>query len=197
MIKQTQPHKRLLKNELPEKVKELQEAYPNDEIEVWGEDEHRLGTQPIVRRVWAPKGKRPIVSQRRGYKWLYVYAFVNPRTGRLETFLLPTVNIVLFSIALALFAQAVGAGQGKQIVIVMDRAGWHTSGKLEIPDGIHIIHQPSHSPELQPAEHLWTLVDEVIANRVLTIDEIEELVVARCRHLSQRTDDISSRTLFP
>ena len=198
MIKLIWPRKRLLKNELPEKVQEIQEAHPDDEIEVWAEDEHRMGTKPIVRRVWAPKGQRPIAVQRRGYKWLYVYAFVHPETGRAETYLLPTVNIVVFGIALALLAQAVGAGQGKQVIIVMDRAGWHKSEKLVIPDGIHLIFQPANSPEVQPAENMWDLLDEVVANCLITdIDELEELVAARCRDLPQMTEQISSRTLFP
>src|SRR5271154_3562557 len=31
---------------------------------------------------------------------------------------------------------------------------------LAVPDGIRLVFQPAHSPELQPAEHLWRFVDE-------------------------------------
>ncbi|MET0115747.1 MAG: IS630 family transposase, partial [Limnospira maxima] len=42
----------------------------------------------------------------------------------------------------------------------------------------------SHSPELQPAERLWPLVDEPIANRSFeNLDQLEELLCARCRSL--------------
>ncbi len=38
-------------------------------------------------------------------------------------------------------------------VILMDRAGWHTTGKLKVPKNITIILLPSRSPELNPPSH--------------------------------------------
>ena len=40
----------------------LQAKYPQAEIELWCEDEHRLGLQPILRRVWTPIGEQPITE---------------------------------------------------------------------------------------------------------------------------------------
>ena len=37
----------------------------------------------------------------------------------------------------------------------MDRAGWHTTGKLQVPRNITIILLPSRSPELNPMENIW------------------------------------------
>src|SRR4051794_40460412 len=34
--------------------------HPDKPVEVWATDEHRIGLKPILRRVWAPKGQRPI-----------------------------------------------------------------------------------------------------------------------------------------
>jgi hypothetical protein len=47
--------------------------------------------------------------------------------------LLPTVNAEIFTLALQHFAQAVGASKQKQIVLVLDRAGWLTSKELTVP----------------------------------------------------------------
>src|SRR5208282_629032 len=41
---------------------------------------------------------------------------------------------------------------------------WHGPENLSVPDGIRLVFQPAHSPELQPAEHLWAFVDEPLAN---------------------------------
>ena len=58
------------------------------------------------------------------------------------------------------------------VLLAVDQAGWHTSSNLKLPLGLHLIFLPSYSPELQPAERLWTLVDEPIANRSFeTLDE--------------------------
>lgn len=56
---------------------------------------------------------------------------------------------------------------------------------------------PPYSPELQPAEHLWPLVDEALANRVFTsIQELETALEARLRVLSERPEQIRSTTRF-
>lgn len=54
-----------------------------EEVELWAEDEMRVGgLKPVLlRRVWAPRGRRPIARVRRRYEWAYVYGFVRPRTG--------------------------------------------------------------------------------------------------------------------
>ncbi len=55
------------------------------------------------------------------------------------------------------FAKEMGVGKDKRNLLVMDRAGWHTGGEVEVPEGIHLEFLPSGSPELQPAERLWPL----------------------------------------
>jgi len=66
---------------LPERLKEIRKAHPKAEIELWAEDEARLGLKPVIRRVWAPVGKRPVARFKRGYKWTYLYGFVRPESG--------------------------------------------------------------------------------------------------------------------
>src|SRR3712207_7930959 len=53
----------------------------------------------------------------------------------------------------------------RSIVLVLDNAGWHGPEGLAVPDGISPVFLPPYSPELQPAERLWSLVDEPLANR--------------------------------
>jgi hypothetical protein len=147
---------------------------------LWAEDEARLGLKPVMRRVWAPVGKRPTARFKRGYKWTYLYGFVRPTTGDLFWLILPTVNKELFSVALDEFAKEVGAGEDKRILVVVDQAGWHTSGELEAPEGIDLELLPPGSPELQPAERLWPLTNEAIANGLFEeISEIEQALVER------------------
>ena len=48
---------------------------------------------------------------------------------------------------------------------------------LDVPEGIHLVFLPSYCPELQPAERLWPLVNEPLANEAFeTLAEVEELV---------------------
>ncbi len=56
---------------------------------------------------------------------------------------------------------------------------------------------PSHSRELQPAERLWTLVDEPIANKSFeTLDPLEDVLFERCQSLLQQQELIQGSTGF-
>ena len=56
---------------------------------------------------------------------------------------------------------------------------------------------PPYSPELQPAEHLWPLVDEPIVNRHFdTLDELDAIIAERCRFLGNDRDLIAANTNF-
>ena len=44
--------------------------HPDKAVQVWAADEHRIGLKPITRRVWAPKGERPIARGHHRYEWL-------------------------------------------------------------------------------------------------------------------------------
>ena len=66
-----------------------------------------------------------------------------------------------------------------------------------MPDGIRLVFQLAHSPELQPAEHLWAFVDEPLANCCFAnIESLDQAVGDRCVALTQQTDTIRDSTLF-
>ena len=99
--------------------------------------------------------------------------------------------------ALKEFAREVGTGENKRIVLVLDRAGWHTSGEVEVPEGIHLEFLPTGSPELQPAERLWSLSNEAIANGLFEqISEIEDALVERCVQLLDQSGTIRDLTNY-
>lgn len=51
------------------------------------------------------------------------------------------------------------------VIMQVDQAGWHNSKNLRIPDNIRLLPQPSHSPELNPVEHVWEeLREKVLPN---------------------------------
>ncbi len=186
-----------LKKTLPEEIDRIRRAHPNAQFELWAEDEHRIGLKPILRKVWARKGARPIVTVEHRYKWTYLYAFVRAQTGQSFWLLAPSVNITTYNRILEEFAKAQGLGPTKQIAIVVDRAGWHRSAKVKIPEGLHFIFLPPSSPELQPAERLWQLSDQVLVNRHFAdLDQLEQAQVERCHWLYHQHQLLQSHTLF-
>lgn len=171
--------------------------HPTAQITLWAQDEHRLGLLPVVRRVWAPKGQRPTAAIERHYEWLYVYGFVRPSTGQSWWCLLPRVTTTAFALALATFARDEGIDATHRALLVIDQAGWHVSPDLVLPEGVHLAFLPAYSPELQPAERLWGLVDEPVANRAVpTLEALETVLVERCRTLEADRDRLKTHTQF-
>jgi transposase len=134
----------------------------------------------------------------RRFEWLYVYGFVRPATGATWWCLLPTVRAEAFALALAEFARDEGIDAEHRAVLVLDNAGWHTAKTLVLPDGIDPVFLPAYSPELQPAERLWGLVDEAVANRVVADrTELEQRLIDRCRVLrADHRKAIKARTRY-
>jgi hypothetical protein len=110
---------------------------------------------------------------------------------------MPTVSAEAFSLVLEDFARERGAGATKRIVVVLDSAGFHVANDVRVPEGVHLVHQPPYSPEVQPSERLWTLVDEPIANRAFgSLDELEDILADRCRLLASSPHLIKARAHF-
>ena len=66
-----------------------------------------------------------------------------------------------------------------------------------MPEGITVEFLPPYSPELQPAERLWQLVDEPLVNQHFeNIDEIEDVLVERCCVLTEMTEEIRNLTNY-
>ena len=109
--------------------------------------------------------------------------------------MVPTVSLA--AVALAAFARDVGIDAEHRAVLVVDQAGWHTSPKLVLPDGLDLVFLPAYSPELAPAERLWRLVDAPVVNRSFaTLDDLEAVLVPRCQELAQQRRRIKSLTRY-
>jgi hypothetical protein len=153
--------------------------------------------KPIHRRVWAPIGERPIALGHHRYEWLYVTAFVAPTSGETVWFLSNGIDKPFFGKLLEAFARDTGPGRDRIILLQLDNAGWHTPENLPVPDGIRLVYQPAYTPELQPAEHLWPLVDEPLANKHFdTIDDLDAVVALRCCALNFDRGLIAQHTGF-
>jgi hypothetical protein len=164
---------------------------------VWAEDEARFGLIPSYRRVWALRGHRPTASSRRKYQWRYLYCFVHPRTGAAVNVIGSSVSSEAMSEVLALFAREAGAGPSRRVIVVLDGAGWHTAKNLAIPEGVHLVFLPPYSPELQPAERVWPLINEAVANRAFPdMAALVDVIEARLRHLDRDRGAIRGRTAY-
>ena len=163
-------------------------------MEVWSADEARFGLKPVLRRVWSPKGERPLAEVDQRYEWLWLYAATHARSGRTFWLTLPRLDTACVQAFLAAFAQA-QAPAGKRLLLVWDGAPAHRSGALQVPERITLIRVPAYTPELNPSERVWPLVKEGVANRAHdSLDELEQRVCSRCQKIGAA--EISVRTSY-
>jgi hypothetical protein len=172
---------------LRQRLRRLRRVSEGKPVELWAQDEARFGLKPITRRAWSLRGHRPRSCGRTRYEWLYVYGFARPGTGQLVTILLPRVNAELMGQALAVCARQADPEGRKVLVVLLDNAGWHVAKRLAVPPNVVLHFLPPCTPELQPAEPLWPLLREAVANRSLgRIGYLRALLRARLAYLTCR-----------
>ncbi len=160
------------------------------------QDEGRFGRITDIRSCWAPKGIRPKVFQQVVRTFVYVYAAVCMALGKMSALILPYANTAMMN----LFLEEVSHNFKEYFVIMLvDGAGWHRSHGLRIPENIRLIQQPSHSPELNPVEHLWEeLREKDFPNKAFkSPDSVEHALCKGLRNLFDDPGRVRSMTNFP
>lgn len=160
------------------------------------QDEARFGRITIPRRCWAPQGCRPVVPCQLVREYTFVYAAVSPHDGAMVSLILPEVGTSFMSYFLSEISSRYA---DENIILVMDRAGWHIAKALTVPPNIRLIWLPPYSPECNPVEHLWDEIREKwFANRLFhSLDTVEDTLVAALRHLENNPSKIKLHCGFP
>jgi len=147
-------------------------------IELWWQDEARIGQQGSLTYVWAEQGSRPRAPRDQRYEWAYLFGAVCPARGIGAALVLPNVDTPSMNLHLAEISRCVAPGA--PAVLTLDGAGWHQmGGKLQVPENISLLPLPCYSPELNPVENIWQFLrHNYLANRVY--DGYEAIVNACC-----------------
>ena len=116
-----------------------------------------------------------------------------PVAGQTFCAILARVNADRMGDALAAFAAHADPDGEKVLVVLVDNAGWHVARRLVVPPNMVLHFLPPCPPELQPAEPLWPLVREAVANRSIgRIDRLRAILRARLAYLAQHPDTVQT-----
>ena len=131
--------------------------------------------------IWAEKGKPLTVNVKQGFKNFYAYSAVCPFDGENFSLLMPGVNTANMSIYLEHLSKSF---PDKQLLVIMDQAGWHKSKGLASFKNIEIKYLPAYSPELNPVEKLWEwMKKECVHNFIYT--KLDDLDKAICKEFAK------------
>lgn len=135
------------------------------EIELWWQDEARIGQKNKITRRWARRGTRPSTPQDQRTLWAYIFGAICPAKGKAAGLVMPYANTEAMQAHLHEISLAVDANA--HAVLMLDQAGWHLSNHLIIPDNITVLPLPPRSPELNPVENVWQFMRENwLSNRI-------------------------------
>ena len=160
----------------------MTEALParacDKKIEIWFQDEARVGQKGTLTRLWAKRGSRPRAIRDTRYEWAYLFGAVCPERCVGAALVMPFANAEALNAHLEEIAHHVA--DDAHAVLVLDGAGWHVSHELKIPGNITLLSLPAYAPELNPVENIWEyLRQNKLAHRLY--DDYNAIVEACCQ----------------
>jgi transposase len=172
-------------------------VHPDRRIQLWCEDEARIGQKGRVCHRWYERGVRPPGLADQRYDSVYLFAACRPGTEEAFALALPRATTEAMAVFLAAFAQQLAPGV--HAVLLLDRAGWHVTPALAVPDNVTLLPLPASSPELNPVERVWLYLRErFLSHRVLR--DYEAVLGAACtawNRLINETGRLASLTGYP
>ena len=162
------------KEQFPEEVVKIKDKLKNNKIEVWWQDESRVGQQGSLSRVWASKGTRPRVVRQKQFLNTYIFGACCPAKDKGCALILPECHTGMMQLHLDEISKNVE--DGFHAIIIIDRASWHTTEALNIPENISLLPLPAYSPELNPMEQVWQKIkgDSLTNTTFKNYDDIVE-----------------------
>jgi transposase len=134
-------------------------------IELWFQDEMRVGQKNSLVYQWAKKGTRPRQPKDQRYENAYVFGAVCPSRDTGIAIIMPYANTAAMRKHIEAISRAVAPGAHG--LVILDQAGWHNTRKLKVPKNLTLMSLPPAYPELNAAENIWQYLRQTyLANRV-------------------------------
>ena len=111
------------------------------------QDEAGFGRINKPKYCWCTKGVRPTVPSHHIREYRYAYGAAEPLTGDSFFLVLPYTSAICMNLFLEGLSQEY---IDDYIILVCDKAAWHTAKSLIIPDNITLFFLPSSTPKMNP-----------------------------------------------
>jgi len=131
---------------------------PGKRLEIWFQDETRVGQVGRTGRLWFERGIRPRGPRDMRHEAAWIFGAICPARDTGVALVLPVATTEAMQLLLDELSQAVAPGS--HAILVLDKAGWHTAKRLKWPENLSPIHLPPYSPELNSIERTWLYLKE-------------------------------------
>jgi putative transposase len=145
---------------------------PGTPVEIWFQDEMRVGQKNKLTYRWARKGSRPRAAHDQRTQSTYLFGAVCPERGAGAALVLPTCNCEAMQLHLDEIATKVIPGA--HALVLLDQAGWHGAKALVVPNNVSLVPLPPRAPELNGQENIWQFMRQNwLSNRIFkSFDDI-------------------------
>jgi transposase len=191
------PRRRRSKKVLGAKLAAIAAAHPGAQVQLWCQDEARIGQKGRTCHRWYQRGVRPPGLADQRFASLYLFAACRPGTDQAFALALPQATTASMAVFLEHFARQLEPGA--HAVLILDQAGWHVSPRLAVPDNVTLLPLPAYSPELNPVERVWLYLRErFLSHRLL--DGYTAVLDAACKAWNALTAEpgrLASLSAYP
>jgi hypothetical protein len=146
-------------------------------VEIWFQDEARVGQKGSLSYVWAPVGSRPPMVRDNRHDTVYIFGAICPDRGVGAAIIAPAANTECMNLHLAEISTQVTPGS--IAAVICDGAGWHQrGGQIKLPDNVALLPLPPYAPELNCMENVW---DYLRANKLsASVWDSDDEIVQAC-----------------
>jgi len=155
-------------------------------VEIWYQDEARVGQKGTHAYVWAPIGLCPLMVRDNRHDSVHLFGAICPARGVGAAIIMPAVNTEASTQSARdemnehLKEISTQVAKDAHAVLVLDGADWHQGGgNLQVPDNISLLHLPPYAPELNPMEDVWEYLRS--NNLCAIVWDTYDVIVEACR----------------
>lgn len=159
-------------------MREIEAAHPEAErIELWYQDEARVGQKGRLSRRWYQRGMRPRGLRDHRFGSAYIFGATCPERDTGVAIVITRASAKAMNLLLAELALALPPGT--HAVLLMDNAGWHIATELVVPSTITLVPLPPYSPELNAIERVWLYLRDRFFSNVI-FQDVDAVIDACC-----------------
>ena len=147
----------------------------------------RYGLMSNMRRSWSKVGIRAVLPHQQAFDNRYLFSAVSPLSG--ESFHLMGFDAMDSDTELAFLLALKWQHPNRHVVVIFDNAPCHRRKDLHAISGLTVIHLPSYSPELNPAERFFEELRRSTACRVFNgLTLLEERITETIKRWADDTE---------
>lgn len=146
-----------------------------DSVNIYCQDESRLGLITKQKRVLTIKGIKPVGKYKHSYKYFWLWGSFSPITGDAHYMISDGVSKNAF----IAYLKDLSIYKPRELkILIIDNAAFHSTKDVDLPENIILIPIPPYCPELNPAEKMWQWFKDKISMKIYkSLDELEEKLI--------------------